>query len=189
MSLRSTLFKSALLPLLVAALAVFSVPSFAYDWQTVKPKNGGFSVDFPGAPKLAQKATQDIAAYSWIYGNKEKKFLVLASTSDNYGSHIDADRELQGTEVGFLRQVDGKTTSRKRVKIRGAHGKKLPASIFNFVTSAGWKGLSKVIVDGDTVYITVMMWGPGAHVAAVRKRFLASYKLLPRTRPPKPAAN
>ena len=169
--------------LLTVALAGFAVPSFAYNWQKVAPKNAGFSADFPGKPVASTNGDKNDTSYFWMYGDKARKLLVLASTSDYNFTPDDADAEMNQDEANFLEGGKGKVLSHKRGKTRGANGKMLPSLDFSFVMASGWKGISKVIVDGSTIYMTVVMWGPDKDGSAVGKRFMASYRLVPRKRP------
>ena len=91
-------------------------------------------------------------------------------------------------ETTFLEGVHGSATSSKQGHTPGANGHMLASLDFTFNTKYDWKGAAKVIVDGQTVYMNVVMWSKGSDASKVRKRFFASYKLLPRTRPPEPAA-
>ena len=172
--------------LLLLALAGLAAPSFAAGWHKFAPKNGGFSAEFPGKPNLVTKGGIGEGSDIWIYGDKQRKFLLLASTSDYFNGHPAAREELQRDEAGFLQEVKGKTLTSKRGHTRGANGKMLPSSAFTFETEAGMRGAAKVILDGDTVYMVVMMWDKNSPLPDVRKRFFASYKLRPRTRPPVP---
>lgn len=186
MSLRFRVSKSVLLPLLAAALAAFSLPAIAIDWQQLAPENGGFSVDFPGTPKLQTTVDDKSAVYLWLYGNNTHKIIVAASVADYYYTPPGVEDELHGDEVNFLKAMHGTSTSSKRGQTRGANGKMLPSSVFTFETETGMQGVSKVIMDGNTVYMTAVVWSKGADASDVLKRFTSTYKLLPRTKPPKP---
>lgn len=204
MFLRSTVVKSALLSLLLVALAGCSTPQPAAQqpaapqpaapqpitegWQTVAPENAGFSADFPGTPTKQTQTSSGGVTYVWIYGSKKLRAMVLASTTDYYGAVTDANEMFRQEEKGFLEASKAKATSHKRARMRGANGKMLPAAIFTFTVGNGLTGVSKATMDGNTMYVTVVMWAKGAHAAGLRKRFMSSFKLLPRTRPPEPEA-
>lgn len=188
MSLRFSVSKSVLLPLLVAALAAFSAPALAYDWQTVAPENAGFSVDLPGVPEHVFRNTKAAANYIWTYGGGKRKFMVMVGTTDFFGAAMDMDVTFRQFELGFLESIKGKETSSKRETVRGANGKQLPTAVFTYDTDNGWQGVLRMVLDGNTLYVTDMAWLKGYDASAVRKRIMASYQLLPRTRPPEPQA-
>lgn len=185
MSLRIRIFKAALL---AAAFLGLSIPAFAYDWQKVAPKNGGFSADFPGKPLQLAKAGKDISGHAWIYGDKQQNLIVAVTRIDNYGGHRDANTVMLLEKAKFIRRMNGKQTSSKRASFSGANGNKLPELIYTFipVSGSGMAGICRSIMDGDTLYVVRVMRKKGFDASQVRKRFMASFKLLPRIRPPEP---
>jgi hypothetical protein len=172
--------------LAITAMLMLVVPALcAADsgWVTVTPDNGGFSAKFPVTPEPQLQSQKDVDTNIWLGKSTDGNVMVLVGVTD-YWAHIDTDQELTLDQTNFLSSVGGTASSSKRDTFRRAKPRaKLPAEVFEFSTTSGWNGRSRVIVDGDTVYQTAVMWKQGYDASAVLDLFESSFKLLPRTRP------
>jgi hypothetical protein len=152
-------------------------------WVTLTPDHGGFSAKFPVTPEPQLQSLKDVDATIWLAKSADGNFMVLVGVTD-YWAHIDTDQELTLDQKNFLSSVGGTASASKRDTFRRAKPKaKLPSEEFDFSTTSGWNGRSRVIVDHDTVYQTAVMWKQGYDASAVLDLFESSFKLLPRTRP------
>lgn len=177
---------------IIAAFLLFSAVvrcDAAYSWGLLKPDNGGFSVELPGEPQHSTGSGTNPDSFSemWLVKTADGLTLTMIGLTDYYDPNpMDLKEEFSRDEKNFLAGVKGTPTSQKRTTFPGAHGKKLPSSIFTFETESGWTGRSRIIADKDTTYQTVVMWKRMLEGAAVQRRFEGSFKLLPRIKPPNP---
>jgi hypothetical protein len=169
--------------LLMAVAASFA----AYPWGVVEPEDGGFTTQMPGEPQLSTDYKPNVATYTWI-AKPDDLILAVVGVTDYY-SPVDVNKELEQGEKSFLKEVKGQSDSRTIEKFPGPKGKKLPSSLFTFHTQGGWTGKSRIIVDKDTAFQTVLMWRRMRDGAALVSRFEGSFRLLPRTKPPIPSAS
>ena len=171
--------------LMIVVPAAF--PANMPGWVTVVPDNAGFTAEFPSAPQRQVANKPGVTSTTWIATAADGNIKVLVGVTD-YWVDIDTQKELQLDEKNFVEAIAGKSTSSKSDPFPGASKKRtpLPSIIFEFQTVSGWSGRSRVIVDGNTAYQTVVMW-PSAYIAATAlESFESSFKLLPRTRPAPP---
>lgn len=152
-------------------------------WVTVTPDNGGFSAKFPVTPEPQLQSLKHVDTTIWLGKSVDGNVMVLVDVTD-YWAHIDTEQELTLDQTNFLSSVGGTASASKRDTFPRAKPKaKLPSEVFDFSTTSGWNGRSRVIVDGDTVYQTAVMWKQGYDASAVLDLFEGSFKLLTRTRP------
>ena len=170
---------------ITAALILLAPALYAADsgCVTVTPDNGGFAATFPVNPEPQLQSQKDVDTTIWLAKSADGNVMVLVGVTDYWG-HIDTDQELTLDQTNFLSSVGGTASTSKRDSFRRAKPKaKLAAEVFDFSTTSGWYGRSRVIVDGDTVYQTAVMWKQGYDAGAVLDLFEHSFKLLPRKRP------
>jgi hypothetical protein len=183
MNIRS-LIASALMVVVPAAL-----PAGMPGWVTAAPDNAGFTAEFPSAPQRQVTNKPSVSSTIWLATAPDGNIKVLVGVTD-YWADIDTQKEMDLDEKNFVEAVAAKTTSSKRDPFPGTSKKHtlLPSSVFEFQTASGWSGRSRVIVDGNTAYQTVVMW-PSAYIASTAlESFENSFKLLPRVRPAPPAS-
>jgi hypothetical protein len=157
-------------------------------WVTSAPDNAGFSAEFPVPPSPQVQPGQGYTTSMWIAKSADENVLVLTGVTD-YWADIDTEQELVLDQKNFLSSVGGTASSSKRDTYPGSKRKtQLPSVVFDFSTTSGWNGRSRVIKDGNTVYQTAVMWRQGYDASAALELFEKTFKLLPRKRPSPPAA-
>jgi hypothetical protein len=154
-------------------------------WVTVAPDDAGFSAEFPVTPVRQVQPGKGYSTTLWLAKSSDGNLMVLAGVTD-YWSHIDTDQELELDQKNFLSAVGGTATSSQRDTFPGPKAK-LPSVVFEFSVPGSWNGRSRVVVDGDTAYQTVVMWRPAYDASAALELFEKSFTLLPRVRPAPPA--
>jgi len=171
-----------------ACLLLTAAVSFAaYPWGVVEPDDGGFTAQMPGEPQLSTDYKPNVATYTWI-AKPDDLVLAVVGVTDYYAP-VDVKQELEQGQKSFLKEVKGQSDSRTLEKFPGPKGKKLPSVLFTFHTQGGWTGKSRIIVDKDTTFQTVLMWRRLRDGASLVSRFEGSFRLLPRTKPPIPSAS
>lgn len=173
---------SALMIVLPAAF-----PAGMPGWVTAAPDNAGFTAEFPASPQRQVSNKPGVTSTTWRATAPDGNVKVIVGVTD-YWTDIDPQKEIDLDEKNFVEAIAGKSTASKNDPFPAASRKRslLPSTVFEFQTISGWRGRSRVIVDGNTTYQTVIMW-PNTYTAfAALQAFENSFKLLPRTRPAPP---
>ena len=143
-------------------------------WVTLSPPDGGFSIDFPGQPQLAQIPPKP-KTHTRVWSVHSSQLLDLFGVTD-YDQNIDAERELQLDVTNFLASEGGTLKEQHRLTFANAPDGPLPAVDFTFTDAAG-PGESLVVVSGDRSYQIVVRAENGYDGAAATARVLQSFRI------------
>ncbi len=141
-------------------------------WVKFEPPDKSFSVLMPGEPTYGGDKGEHHTNAIWLWAVRGERVFLAGYT--DYDFVPDLEPELIANRDNFLKGVNAKLTTSKRIEFERAPGDKLPAMEFTGENETyNFKGL--IIMDGGRPYM-FCVGGRGNLVAATDK-FLNSIQL------------
>jgi hypothetical protein len=156
---------------LVAAIPLFAQQT-GDQWIRFTAEDKSFSILFPAEPKASDGKGEHLVSYIAIYAIPGER-VFLAGRFD-YDFVPDTEKELAADRDNFLKELNGKVITSKRLDYERGPGDKLPA--LEFVGESPdytFKGL--VILEGQRAFMFCA--GGKGDLMAPTEKFLNSLKL------------
>lgn len=168
--------KKILLTLLIATMTL----ACGQSWQEYRSFEGGYSVDFPGAPEeMTYPVATPAGTFTTTCAQSEtmSTCYIVGYTNfprwvvDNQG----ADSAVEGAMQGAVGNLEGELLSSKTIEIEGHPGRE-----FEFrAPKEGVYGVGRIYLVDSTLYQVLAMQRDGFPGAFEPDRFLTSFRLRP----------
>jgi hypothetical protein len=150
------------------------------DWEVYSPEGETFSVKFPGTPAVQNKTEKT------PFGNIRMKLYFDQSGSTAYSVVAmelpkavqaemakDLTSALDGAGLGFIKGSGGKLISQKDVKVDGAEGRELEATVLDGAS----KVRCQVVLTNDRMIMLMVMAPADEDVSAEAAAYFGSFKI------------
>jgi hypothetical protein len=128
----------------------FTGPIQAAAVAPFKPQDGGFTIDFPGAPKMEKV---DANTVKYLSGNSETAYVVVVVNA--HATVTDPDKItgiLEGTQSAEMKTLSGKLIGKRRVGLGDVSGLEATFSIPDAKMPGGGTGIERFYFVGTKVY-------------------------------------
>jgi hypothetical protein len=157
---------------IICGFVVSLAPAGESDWKEFAPKDGGFSVKFPGATKSGKAGTEgDQFSTERVIVNQVAYTLYWKFREKPFANATAADVYMRGQQQGVANA--GKLTSEKEITVEGFKGREFS------VEAKGSVFLCRVLVV-DRLVVTQVIQGATPEIVKSEhaKRFFDSFKLV-----------
>jgi hypothetical protein len=141
-------------------------------WAAFTAPDKSFSVLFPSAPRLTESRDAHAHNSIWLFAVPGERVFLAGDT--DYDFKLNQEQELQLDRDNFLKQVEAKLVTTKRLEFERGPNDRLQALEFTAEGSTfNFKGL--IIVDTQRAYMFCV--GGRGNLVASTDKFLNSVKL------------